>query len=409
MAEILYNTEIQNYTLKRKINDTNSIKKVPIKFKLEDSTSKFRKDILKKEILENQKNNNNNNNKSKKEQNQTTLLEKRKEKTSDKFGKAPKDRTVEELFEQGIIVLDKHSGPTSHSEIENLKKSLKMQKAGHSGTLDPKVTGVLLTGLGKATRLMEYMLKSNKEYVCLMYLHSPITLNQLKEATKDFTGVIKQTPPIISAVKRQEREREIYSIEILDTDKNQEKIQNVLFRVKCQHGTYIRKLCTDMAEHMGIKGQMKELRRTKAGPFDETQDLIGVDKIRNLYELYQETKDEKEKQIFEKELKTYIKPMELALKEFKKVYVSDSCVNNLTHGCDLAVPGVIKLEENIQVGEEIAILTQKGELIAMGMAYLNSKQVMKKKKGAFIKTSKVFMDIGTYPEFWQFTKPQKEE
>jgi len=330
------------------------------------------------------------------------LLIKRNEKTNSKFGKNPYERTIEELFEKGVIVLDKDSGPTSHLTTDSLKKVLNTTKAGHSGTLDPKVTGILVIGLGRATRLMEYMLKSNKEYVCLMYVHKEVSEDKIKEALKKFTGKIMQLPPIVSAVKRELREREIYYIKLLSIDG-----QNVLFRVGCQHGTYMRKLCTDIGEYLGTNAHMKELRRTKAGPFTEEDNSITLDKLRNLYELYNESKGA-EKEVVEKELRKYVRPMEETLKDFKKVYVRDNAVDSIAHGADLAIPGIASLDDGIELGEEIAMMTQKNELIGMGMAFLRSKDVIKKRKGAFVKTNKVFMDIGVYPRVWDFGEPEKE-
>ncbi|MDA3855590.1 MAG: RNA-guided pseudouridylation complex pseudouridine synthase subunit Cbf5 [Candidatus Woesearchaeota archaeon] len=337
--------------------------------------------------------------------NKQELLVKNKEKPSLKFGKDPYHRTLNELFERGVISIDKDAGPTSHQTVDYLKKVLKIDKAGHSGTLDPKVTGLLATGLGRGTRLMEYMLKSNKEYICLMYVHKPVTQQQIEDVLKKFTGKIMQLPPIISAIKRELREREIYYINLLDV---KDEGQNVLFRVGCQHGTYIRKLCSDMGDYLEVGAQMKELRRTKAGPFKEENNMVSLDKLRNLYELYNSEKDEKTKEIYEKELRTYIKPYEEALSDFKKVIVRDNAVSSIAHGADLAIPGVAKLDDGIEIGEEIAMLTQRGELIAMGIAYLSSKNVMKKKKGAFIKTNKVFIEPDYYPEVWKFEKQEEE-
>jgi H/ACA ribonucleoprotein complex subunit 4 len=332
------------------------------------------------------------------------MLVKIKEKGSNKHGTEPLKRSIEELLDKGFLIIDKDAGPTSHETTDNVKKILGVEKAGHSGTLDPKVTGVLLVGLGKATRLMEYMLLSDKEYVCLMYVHKEITEKQVKEVLKKFTGTIKQTPPLISAVKRQERERTIYEIKLLDFKEG----KNVLFKVRCQHGTYIRKLCSDIGESLGTGAHMKELRRTKAGPFTEDEQLISLDKLRNLYELYKESEGV-EKETFEKELRYYLRPMEECLAQFKKVKVRDSAVNSLCHGSDLAIPGLAELEEGIEMGDEVALLTMKGELIGMGTAYLTSKDVMKKKKGAFVKTNKVFMQRDTYPETWEFLEKSKEE
>ena len=206
------------------------------------------------------------------------------------FGKNPSNRTLKERFDKGAIIIDKDAGPTSHMVSDMVKEILPVKKCGHSGTLDPQVTGVLLVGLGRATRLMEYMLTSNKEYICLCFFHKPVSDDDLKKVFTAFEGEIDQLPPVVSAVKREKRKRTIYELEILGSEQNN---QYVLFRVSCQHGTYIRKLCTDMGSYLRVNAKMVELRRTKAGPLHETNGAISLDKLRNLYELYLEEKDEK--------------------------------------------------------------------------------------------------------------------
>ena len=330
------------------------------------------------------------------------MLVKHADEETQKFGVNPSERSLPELLEKGCLIIDKSAGPTSHDVVDAVKQILRVRKAGHSGTLDPQVTGVLLVGLGKATRLMEYMLESNKEYVALLYLHEPVDEQVIKDTFQAFTGPIKQLPPVVSAVKRQERLREIYYQDILEIRED----QYVLFRVGCQHGTYIRKLCSDMAEHMGVSGQMKELRRTKAGPLTEDDGAISLDTLRNLWELHQEADEERLPPI-ESELRCYLRPMEDLLQDFRKVYARDSAVDSLSYGSDLAIPGVARLDSGISMGETVAVMTLRGELIAMGIAYLSSDQVMKKQKGAFIKTNKVFMSPGTYPQYWEFTKEEE--
>jgi H/ACA ribonucleoprotein complex subunit 4 len=232
------------------------------------------------------------------------------------------------------------------------------------------------------------MLKSNKEYVCLMYLHSEVEESKIREAFEKFTGKIMQLPPIVSAVKRQEREREIYENRILDIRDN----KYVLFRCKCQHGTYIRKLCSDIAKELGTGGQMIELRRTKAGPFTENDDSIGLDKLRNLYELYKEDESK-----YEVEIRKYIKPMENLLVDFKKIYVRDSAVYTLSHGFNLAIPGLSKFDKDIEKGEEIAVFTLKGELVAMGTTLMSSYEMIENKNGMCVSIEKVFMELNEYP------------
>ena len=159
------------------------------------------------------------------------------------FGKSPSERTPEELLQYGIINVDKPKGPTSHQVADYVKQILNIEKAGHSGTLDPQVTGVQPIGLGKATRIMEFLLTAPKEYVCIMHLHKKVPEAEIQNAIELFRGKIQQLPPQKSSIKRQLREREIYEFEILEI-----KGKDVLFRVRCQAGTYIRKLVHDLGQ-----------------------------------------------------------------------------------------------------------------------------------------------------------------
>jgi len=328
----------------------------------------------------------------------------------DELGTVPSERSIDELLEMGFVVVDKDCGPTSHTVADSVKHVLGCSRTGHSGTLDPKVTGVLVMGLGKATRLMEYMLKSDKVYVCLMYVHKKVSKEKVLEALKKFTGEIMQMPPIVSAVKRQLRPRTIYSLDLLDY---QDEGQNILFKVSCQHGTYIRKLCSDIGEFLGTGAQMAELRRIKAGPFTEDDFSLGVDKLRNLFNLYlkhcsfDDSIDSMSR--FEQELRKYLRPMEDLLCEFRKVYVHDSSIDSLSHGYDLAIPGVAKISEGISVDEEVAVLSGKGELVAMGTAIMDSDGIMDAKTGMCVKINKVFMEVGYYPKIDYFKENYVEQ
>ena len=193
------------------------------------------------------------------------ILVKREAETSPKFGCKPEDRTAEQLLNLGIINIDKPKGPTSHQVSAYVQKILDSCKGGHSGTLDPKVTGVLPTAVGKATRIVQALLVAGKEYVCLMHVHKELPQDQIFKVMKEFTGKITQLPPVKSAVKRQWRERSVYYIDVLDIVG-----QDVLFIIGCQAGTYIRKICHDIGKSLGCGAHMAELRRTKAGPFSES-------------------------------------------------------------------------------------------------------------------------------------------
>lgn len=181
-------------------------------------------------------------------------------------------KKIEELIRFGIINVDKPSGPTSFGVDEIIKNKLKLNKTSHFGTLDPKVTGVLPVALGRACRLMNYFIGRNKEYVGVMRVHTKIDERKLKSEVQKFIGKIKQLPPVKSRVKRQEREREVFSFDIIEI-----KNQDILFKTEVQAGTYIRKLIHDIGNGIG-GAHMIELRRTKASIFEE-------DKSYDIYEV----------------------------------------------------------------------------------------------------------------------------
>ncbi len=303
-----------------------------------------------------------------------------KKESTGELGKAPEERTLQELMNYGIINIDKPKGPTSHQVSDYVKKILKISKAGHSGTLDPQVTGVQPVALGKASRITQFLLTAPKEYVCLMHLHKDVTPEKIKETFQQFTGKIKQLPPIKSAVKRVERVREIYEVHIIEM-----KEREVLFRVKCQAGTYIRKLCHDLGQALGTGAHMAELRRTQAGPFTEEDRLVTLNDLQDALKFYTEENNLKF-------LAHCLQPIENVLRYLPKCWVIDTTVKSLTHGRDLGVPGISKLE-NFRKGEDVAILTLKGELVAIGEALMSAVEINTKEKGLAVKVNKVFMDV----------------
>ena len=313
------------------------------------------------------------------------VLVRRDAKTSDKFGSDPSNRTVSELINYGIININKPAGPTSHQVSAYAKEILGIKKAGHSGTLDPNVTGSLPVALGRGTRIVQALLVSGKEYICIMHLHNPVEEKKLRGVMGKFVGKIKQLPPIKSAVKRQWRFRKIYYIEILDIVE-----KDVLFKIGCQAGTYIRKICSDIGEELKVGAHMAELIRTKTGPFNESTFATLQDMIDALWFYKNEDND--------KFIRKIIQPIENGVAHLPKVWVLDTTVDTLTHGADLGVPGISKVESEIQVGEFIAIMTLKNELIALSEARMTSKEMISLEKGIAARTSKVFMLSDTYPK-----------
>ena len=303
-----------------------------------------------------------------------------KKEEDSKFGQKPEERSTEDLLKYGIVNVDKPKGPTSHQTSDFVKKILKVNKAGHSGTLDPGVTGVQPIAFGKATRIVQFLLTAPKEYVCVMHLHKIVEEEKLREAIKQFIGKIRQLPPVKSAIKREERTREIYEFEIIEIEG-----QDVLFRVLCQAGTYIRKLCHDIGELLEVGAHMAELRRTQAGPFREEHNLVTLNDLTDAMHYYTEERNDKY-------LRYCLQPIENAITHLPKCWIFDNTILSLTNGRDLAVPGISKLE-NFKKGETIAVLTLKGELVAVGEAKMSAVAVNTNEKGIAIKISKVFMQL----------------
>ena len=230
------------------------------------------------------------------------------------------NKPINELLQFSILNIDKPSGPTSFDIsdfVRNKLKELGVGKTSHFGTLDPKVTGVLPIALGRACKLTGFFLGHNKEYVGIMRLHEDVELEKIRKVIKEkFLGVIKQTPPLKSRVKRQEREREIISFEILEQND-----KDFLFKAKVQGGTYIRKLIDDLGKELGIGAHMLELRRIRAGIFNESDE-----EFVNLYELEKALEDEDK-------LRKILIPAEEALKKiFPVVEVKESEIKRLWTG-----------------------------------------------------------------------------
>lgn len=228
-------------------------------------------------------------------------------------------KSLKEILELGIINLDKPSGPTSFSVSEFVCKSLKLRKTSHFGTLDPKVTGVLPIALNRACKLTGYFLGEDKEYVGVMRIHQDVDIELIRKTIQDkFTGKITQMPPVKSRVKRQNRQRDIYLFELLE-----KKDKNILFKVKCEGGTYIRKLIDDLGKEIGVGAHMLELRRISAGIFSEECSI-------NMYEFEEAVKEYQNGN--EELLRKIIIPAEVVTKVYPLVKVKEDNLKQILTG-----------------------------------------------------------------------------
>ncbi|RXE56513.1 H/ACA RNA-protein complex component Cbf5p [Methanoculleus taiwanensis] len=285
----------------------------------------------------------------------------------------------------GIIVIDKPRGPTSH-QVTAWVGEILGAKVGHSGTLDPQVSGVLAIMVGDAVRLAQHLLQHGKEYVCLMRLHGDVSREDIERVAKEFTGRIYQRPPRRSAVKRNLRIRKIHELTILDVEG-----RLVLFRVRCDAGTYIRTLCVHMGLALGVCGHMQELRRTRSGQFSEEH-------AHTLHDL-QDARIRAEKGDTGP-LREMILPVEEAVTDLPRVVIRDTAVDAVCRGAVLAGVGVRSLT-GFGKGDTITILTEKGELVALGTALESSTKIKPGTPGLVIAPHTVMMKPGTYPRGWK--------
>ena len=221
-----------------------------------------------------------------------------------------------------------------------------------------------------------------------MKLHSEVPEDKVTKVLDEFQGPLYQRPPVRSAVKRQLRTRTIYYIDFIEMDQ-----RNVLFKVGCEAGTYIRKLCYDVGEVLGCGAHMQELRRTRAGPFIEDESLVTLHDISYLFSQWQETKDESL-------LRKFVYPMEKAIDLLPKIHIRDSAVDALCHGAHLTAPGVLSLDAGIKIGDTVSVFTQKEEAVTLAKVFVSSEKMLKMDHGFVAKTQRVLMPRGIYPKMW---------
>jgi H/ACA ribonucleoprotein complex subunit 4 len=238
--------------------------------------------------------------------------------------------------------------------------------------------------------MVQALLYSGKEYICVLKLHGDIDEPSIRQVLSLFEDEIYQRPPLRSSVKRQLRTRRIYYIDYIERDG-----RNLLFKVGCEGGTYIRKLCFDIGEILGVGAHMQELRRTRAGPFQETSTKsVTLHDVAYWFSEYERTKD----QSF---LCKFIEPLETALMQLPKIVIRDSAVDALCHGANLTAPGVLQVDSGVEKSNIVAVFTLKGEAVALGRAQVSSQEMLDLRRGTVATLARVLMPRNIYPKVWK--------
>ncbi|HKZ90131.1 MAG TPA: RNA-guided pseudouridylation complex pseudouridine synthase subunit Cbf5 [Thermoplasmata archaeon] len=305
-----------------------------------------------------------------------------------KHGTRPEERSIEARIRLGVAVVDKPQGPTSHQVSAWVREMFAVPRAGHSGTLDPRVTGVLPVALANATRGIEAVLSGDKEYVGVMQLHQDVEERKVRAMIARFVGEIYQTPPVRAAVKREQRTRRIFDFDPLEISG-----RNVLFRVRCESGTYVRTLAVDLGDALGVGANLVDLRRTRAATFTEAE-ARPLQVFRDALAYWKENGDEDE-------IRRVLVPHERLLGHLPRIVVKDTAVDAICHGANLAVPGVAKLSPGIRRSQRVGVFTGKEEAVALAEATMTSDEIVVGKSGVAADTVRVLMDPGTYPKLWK--------
>lgn len=292
-------------------------------------------------------------------------------------------------MKNGILKVDKPSGPTSHDVVDRIRKLTSVSRVGHAGTLDPFATGLLLVGIGKGTRLLEYIAHCKKTYEVVTKLgvttdtfdrdgrivekHQCVASEkEIKETLKSFIGDYDQIPPMYSSKKYKgvrlyklaregkvvnmpPKRVKIHSIEIVNID-----LPYVHFIVDVSEGTYVRALCRDLGMKLGCGAIAYELRRTRIEPFgvDDSTDVYDVDHI-----------DDENILSLEKVTESF----------FPTVVASEQGIKAMLNGQPLKVDDVKKLDE-FSKGELVRVVDSNGSLISISFSERKSDFVLTLRK-----------------------------
>jgi len=298
----------------------------------------------------------------------------------------PPDAVDLRLREGTFILVDKPRGPSSHQVTAWVRDLLGVKVAGHAGTLDPNVSGLLWVGVGPALKLLPLVLEFPKRYIASVVLHGAVPARELERVLGEFTGPIYQTPPVRSAVKRERRVRTVHRLTLVETDG-----PRLLLDLTADSGTYVRTLAVDLGEALGLGGHMDELRRVANGPFRE-RDAVTLATIADAAAARSAGDPTP--------LLALLHPIDEVWREFPAVVVKDAAASALAHGAGLASGGILALPQPFARGAHVALVTRAGELIATGIALRGSDEVGHVKHGWVVDGTRVFVDPARFPALW---------
>jgi H/ACA ribonucleoprotein complex subunit 4 len=317
-------------------------------------------------------------------------------KTNPAHGCNPYDRSLGELLECGVIIIDKPPGPTSHQLTAWARNLLGIARIGHGGTLDPFATGLLTLLCGRATRLTAVLLQKPKRYIAVLRFKDEVDKDRISGLLDSLTGETYNVPPKESAVKVQVRTRVIRLAQLVDVD-DASRVFIVSFH--CDAGTYVRTLAKDIGLLMGTGCELLELHREGTGGFDDSM-ACTMQQLTDAAFLWREHDEDRG-------LARILVPVESILDDLPRIVVKDGEVAALSHGAPLARPGVVSAPKGLPVGSSALISSLKGEVVALATLSVATDSLPGMKTGQVATSQTVMMPSGVYPQTWQtWTKEQ---
>jgi H/ACA ribonucleoprotein complex subunit 4 len=301
---------------------------------------------------------------------------------------APAEGAVADRIREGAFLLvDKPRGPSSHQVTAWARDLLGVETAGHAGTLDPNVSGVLWVAVGPALKLMPLVLQFPKRYVGVIALHGTASDAAVRQTLEEFRGPIYQTPPVRSAVKRVRRVRTIYRFDLLERNGTR-----LLVDVVGDSGTYVRTLAVDVGDALGVGGNLEELRRTGTGPYGEAES-VPLATLADAVEASHRGDPAP--------LLALLHPMEDVYGHFPRVVLRDSAAAAVVHGAGLASGGIERIVGVFHAAQRIVLATRGGKVVAFGRALVGSEEARKQKHGWVIDPERVLADVADFPPTWR--------
>lgn len=292
------------------------------------------------------------------------------------------------LTEGAFLLVDKPRGPSSHQVTAWVRDLIGVERAGHAGTLDPNVSGLLWIGIGPALKLIPLVLEFPKRYIGVAVLHGAPPAAELARVLSEFEGPIYQTPPVRSAVKRERRIRTVHRLHLVESDGTQ-----LLLDVTADSGTYIRSLAVDIGEALGIGGHLVELRRVGTGPFTE-QGSISLTTLADALQSARAGAPEA--------LQRALHPMKEVWGEFPTLVLKESAASAVAHGSNLAAGGILgEPSRPFSQGAAVVLVTRRGDLVATGTALFDSKEFSSVKHGWVVDSDRVYADAEKFPTLWR--------